>query len=133
ISIVLYFAATGYRLELYQIKHKCPKCICPVSSGSEKDECVQTATNPRFNICLYGLNEDLLVSKAIRTEGLWANDLTLKLRAALTLYPNATFVDIGANIGYFTLYACTLSKCVVAIEAARRSANMVYKGLALYN
>ncbi|KAL3884725.1 hypothetical protein ACJMK2_025002 [Sinanodonta woodiana] len=133
ISIVLYFAATGYRLEFYQIKDNCPKCICPVSSGSEKDECVQTATNPRFNICLYGLNEDLFVSKAIRTEGLWANDLTLKLRAALTLYPNATFVDIGANIGYFTLYACTLSKSVVAIEAARRSAKMVYKGLALNN
>ncbi|KAL3859846.1 hypothetical protein ACJMK2_010036 [Sinanodonta woodiana] len=133
INIVLYFAANGYRLDIYQIKENCPTCICPVNNGSEKDECVHAITNPRFNMCLYGLNEDLFVSVLIRTELLWLNDLTLNIRATLTLYPNATFVDIGANIGYFTLYACTLSKSVVAIEASRRSAKMVYKGLALNN
>ncbi|KAK3590436.1 hypothetical protein CHS0354_003066 [Potamilus streckersoni] len=133
IFIVLYFAANGYRFDIYQVKDNCPMCICPVSSGTEKDDCVQTTTNPRFNICLFGIDEDLFVSKSIRNEGLWANDLTLKIRAALTFYPNATFVDFGANIGYFTFYACTLSKNVVAIEAARRSTKMIYKGLALNN
>ncbi|KAL3864738.1 hypothetical protein ACJMK2_006395 [Sinanodonta woodiana] len=123
--MVVYFLVNNIHVAVYHgIDNSRIKNVC-------NDECVQTTTDPKFNICLYEISEDIHVSSSIRLYGHWANDLTLKIHAALTFYPNATFIDIGANIGYFTLYSCTLSKHVVAIEAVSRNTQMVYKGLAL--
>ncbi|KAL3864904.1 hypothetical protein ACJMK2_006551 [Sinanodonta woodiana] len=122
--MLLYFFANSCHISVYHEINNRRTRAC-------NEECVQTKTYPKFNICLYENSEDIYISVSIRSQGLWDNDLTLKIHAALTLYPNATFIDIGANIGYFALYACTLSKNVVAIEAVSRNAKMVYKGLSL--
>ena len=57
-----------------------------------------------LSICVHG-SEDLHVSKTLREQGIWEpyeSSLVLKL-----LQPGDVFVDVGANIGYFSLLAAS--------------------------
>ncbi len=67
-----------------------------------------------------------LVGKAIYYFGVWEPNLTEWLRKRLA--PGDTFVDVGANIGYFTLLASKLvgeSGAVIAIEPQPASSSFL--------
>ncbi|KAL3874436.1 hypothetical protein ACJMK2_037448 [Sinanodonta woodiana] len=93
--------------------------------------CVESKTKPYFAICPFHKEEDLLVSGSIRDTGIWDSDLTHLLKVALSLYKEAMLVDLGAFIGYFTLYAGALHHDVLAVEPSNSSFKRLRQGLLL--
>jgi FkbM family methyltransferase len=75
-------------------------------------------TDTRFGFEISGTTEDL-VQRYVYLFGVWEPDLTYWIQSRLE--PGDVFVDVGANIGYFTLLAATCvgqhGRCV-AIEAS---------------
>jgi FkbM family methyltransferase len=55
---------------------------------------------------LYFPDEDVLVGPFIKDHGEWAPDIAHLLQAFLA--PGGTFVDVGANVGYFSVMASRL-------------------------
>ena len=47
--------------------------------------------------------------------------------------PNAIFVDLGANIGYYSLLAAKLGHFVVAVEPVKDQVVRIHKSLELQN
>lgn len=71
-----------------------------------------------------------LIQMYIYLFDIWEPDLTSYIRAHLT--PGRVFVDVGANIGYFSLEAAQLvgpEGCVVAIEAAPWIGHELYENV----
>ena len=79
------------------------------------------ATRVSWGAILQGNTEDL-IDRHIYQFGLWQPNLTRWISA--TLRPGDVFVDVGANIGYFSLLASRLvgpDGAVIAIEASPRT------------
>jgi len=73
---------------------------------------------------------DALVAPSLLLHGLWEEDVTNWLSA--TLRPGDVFVDIGANVGYFSLLAARLvgpTGGVVAVEAHPRMAELLRRNV----
>jgi len=60
--------------------------------------------------------------------GIWEPNLTRWIQERFS--PGDTFIDVGANIGYFSLLAAKLGGKAVAIEAAPRTFGILTKNLA---
>jgi FkbM family methyltransferase len=90
-------------------------------------------TETRFGFEISGSTEDL-VQRYIYVFGVWEPHLTYWIQDRLK--PGDTFVDVGANIGYFTLLAAS---CVgqngwcVAIEASPSIFDLLNENLELNN
>lgn len=80
-------------------------------------DCVRTKTKPKFTICIFPSVEDRYVSASIRSNGNWELHITNLIKKSLNAHPHAIFLDIGANIGYFSLLAAAMNRKVVAVEA----------------
>ena len=50
-------------------------------------------------ICIKPLSVDKFVSGSIISTGVWEKPIVMKVMKSMELYPNAVFLDIGANIG----------------------------------
>jgi FkbM family methyltransferase len=73
---------------------------------------------------------DAMVAPWLVLDGLWESHVTEWLQR--TLRPGQVFVDVGANIGYFTLLGATLvgpGGTVVAIEAHPRLAELLQRNV----
>ncbi|KAK3576469.1 hypothetical protein CHS0354_028519 [Potamilus streckersoni] len=79
-------------------------------------QCIPTSTIPSFVICVYSIQEDVYISGSLRQSGTWDLDQTRLVQGALNRFPDAMFVDVGANIGYFSLLARAMGRAVIAIE-----------------
>jgi FkbM family methyltransferase len=75
---------------------------------------------------------DTILAPWLLLDGLWEADLTAWIQS--TLRPGQVFVDIGANIGYFTLLGGRLvgeTGRVVAIEAHPRLARLLRRNIVM--
>ena len=54
----------------------------------------------------------------------WEPDLASKVMEAMTLHPEAVFLDLGSNIGAFTLPVASMRRRVVAVDLM--SDNLAY-------
>ena len=73
---------------------------------------------------------DALLAPSLLLQGLWEPDVTKWLTS--TLKPGDVFVDIGANVGYFSLLASSLvgpNGGVVAVEAHPRMAELLRRNI----
>jgi FkbM family methyltransferase len=87
------------------------------------------AAEPGFRIC--GDTVDF-IQRCVYYFGVWEPNITAWMKSCLR--PGDTFVDVGANIGYYTLLASQLvgpSGRVVAIEASARIFARLQSNLAL--
>ena len=92
---------------------------------------VEFEATARFGARLRGNTEDF-IQRHVYYFGIWEPDLTDFL--ASRLRPGDGFIDVGANVGYFTLQASRLvgpSGAVVAIEASPSIFRMLEANLAL--
>ena len=90
----------------------------------EQPWCLSVTLNPKFNICVYMPDEDFQVSKAVIEKGLFRPQLTSILRTVLKVFPGIVLIDIGANLGYFSLMASSLGHRSIVVEAV---ASNVYR------
>lgn len=92
-------------------------------------ECIRTQTDPNFTICVYESYEDIYISAALRSDGVWEPYITPLFKKALSNFPNAMVIDIGANIGYYTLLAAAAGRDVVAVEPVIRNTHHIHKAV----
>ena len=83
-------------------------------------------------ICSYDAKDDMFISDLALRGGLWeAQSVTVILNLLLT-DPRRQLIDIGANLGTYTLYVAHFGIKVLAVEASwetmRRLARSVYVG-----
>lgn len=89
-------------------------CLNPLLRDNPRRRVVDTVHGPRFAV-----DTQDLIQRYIYMFGVWEPNMSRWLRRRLR--PGDTFVDVGANVGYFSLLA---SRCVgdegrvVAIEAS---------------
>eukprot|EP01103_Thecamoeba_quadrilineata_P018897 TRINITY_DN7442_c0_g1_i1.p1 TRINITY_DN7442_c0_g1~~TRINITY_DN7442_c0_g1_i1.p1 ORF type:complete len:426 (-),score=70.03 TRINITY_DN7442_c0_g1_i1:752-2029(-) len=88
------------------------------SLGYELNE-IKTKTVPPFWIVIGNPEVDQSVSKELHLRGRWDNSETDLVRLLLTKKcgSNKLFVDVGANLGYYSMYASKLGCRVISIEA----------------
>ena len=102
-----------------------PKWFRPVDSTLFKHatsgdrapfNCTKSRSSPAFRICVHRKENDKYISAALLSSGVWEPFVTRVYQHALTLHPDAAVVDVGANIGYYTLLAAAMGHSVVAVE-----------------
>jgi predicted O-methyltransferase YrrM len=78
-----------------------------------------------YTMCLYPGQE--IISKTIRTEGVWEPHVLRAFVAIMNMAPNkpANILDVGGNIGFFTLVAAAHGQTVYTVEAAKRNAHQI--------
>jgi len=102
-------------------------------------ECIESKTfrNGRTNlsaiICIKPIERDVWVSGTIKKTGAWETETILNLIDVLNKFENATFVDIGANIGMYTVLAAAMHRKVVAVDADPENLAYIRKSLELKN
>lgn len=105
----------------------------PSSLDHEDDDinCTLTSTTPKFHICVYPNEEDIYISAALTSQGVWEPYITRVLQLALTRFPEAVVIDVGANIGYYTLLTAAMGHQVVAVEPSQDNVRRLRRGAQL--
>jgi len=65
-------------------------------------KCIETAAlhkDIKTQICVKSPSVDRLVSGGILETGVWEGDIVTEVMRSMNNYPEAVFMDIGANIG----------------------------------
>ena len=60
----------------------------------------------------------------INASGAWEQDIVNNVIRGMKAYPSAVFLDVGANIGMYTLVIAALKRSVIAVDAD--SINLAY-------
>ena len=93
--------------------------------------CLLTKTEPSFHICTYPSKRDRFISAALQSDGIWEPYITPILQGALNKYPNSILMDVGANIGYYSLLAAKMGHLAIAIEPKKESLRRLQMGVEL--
>ncbi|KAH3883283.1 hypothetical protein DPMN_007238 [Dreissena polymorpha] len=80
-------------------------------------------------ICVYDPAIDIWVSGYIISKGNFEGDLILELVKILQDNPSLTFLDIGCNVGVYTLAVAKFGRQVTAVDANRKNLEMVATSL----
>ena len=91
----------------------------------------------RFSICVYETND--IVSKAVRGRGGWEREILSYMNNYMIQYSknynvslsDLTFIDIGANVGWFSLNMAALGVNVLAFEPMEENIQLIKKSLEL--
>jgi hypothetical protein len=67
---------------------------------------------------------DKFVSGSILKDGAWEKNIVNLVLKAMDIYKTAVFLDIGANIGIYTVLVAAASRKVVAVDAVME--NLAY-------
>ena len=67
-------------------------------------------------LCIHDLKKDSYVSSAIWNNGVWEEDIVTTVLQYLINNPDCIFLDIGAQIGEYSLYAAKLGRKVLTVE-----------------
>ncbi|BFZ03551.1 hypothetical protein BsWGS_06590 [Bradybaena similaris] len=78
--------------------------------------CTVSSSVPSFKICLHEPEKDRFISAGLLSTGLWEPYITRAFQAALSRHPDATIIDVGANIGYYSFLSSAMGHKVIAIE-----------------
>jgi len=112
-------------LKTWTSKHlvDCQK-ITPVrdsNNGNQRSSIFVTTTmDPPFEMSIYDPKSDF-VSSFIHKDGCWECDLLKKMLHALSTYPDSYFLDVGGNIGMWTLAAANAQKETFTIEPLKEN------------
>jgi FkbM family methyltransferase len=99
--------------------------------------CIKAKKLLRFvstTICLHETVNDMYISAAFEgDDSIWEEggvSLTLIL---LMYHPHLDFIDIGANIGTYTMYAAALGRFVLAVECFGPNVDRLHRAIQLTN
>ena len=95
-------------------------------------DCVPLAVDHNPTICLYSDTEDIYVSKDIRHRGIWEAEIVRKaFRSILLNDPHLGFIDIGANLGLYSLVAASMGHNVISVEPFDNNLRRLRKSVSL--
>ncbi|ELU14029.1 hypothetical protein CAPTEDRAFT_197017 [Capitella teleta] len=92
-----------------------------VEATGDEMECVALRVVPKVDVCLHPVESDIYVSGSIRDTGIWEEHIVQKFQQVLTQHPNIEVIDLGANIGMYTLIAAAMGHNVLALEPNENS------------
>ncbi|XP_012946010.1 uncharacterized protein LOC106013831 [Aplysia californica] len=87
--------------------------------------------NPDVKICVYPKQDDIYVSKTLKGGRLFESDLVLQMAQALKADPSLQFIDFGANIGVYTMFAAACGKTVLSVEMLPANIHQIQNSLAV--
>ena len=128
VSDVITNAPSTLHCNIYDFKHTDYDM-----SNSKQYECVRSRIHTNVHFCLYPTAEDVYVSGSIRKGGEWAGHVTRGILQAFKRYPNASFLDLGANIGLQSLVVARTGRKVVAVEPKLETVKRLHKSVNLNN
>ncbi|XP_059147682.1 uncharacterized protein LOC131935306 isoform X2 [Physella acuta] len=106
----------------------------PNESLPRPQNCVHLAkAPPGVTICTHDAKEDVWISGAIQGNRLWEDDLMTYMMKVLREHPNMQLVDLGANVGEYTLMAASLGRHVVAVDILDSNIQLLQHSLKLSN
>lgn len=70
-----------------------------------------------IKICTHDPKQDKMISAFIHSFATWEQNFLNATGEVLVRYPEMTFVDLGCNIGAYTLFAASLGNHVVSVDA----------------
>ena len=73
------------------------------------------------------------ISKEIEKSGAWEKNIVNSVIRAMKAHPSAVFLDVGANIGMFTVVIAAMKRNVIAVDADSRNLAFLRKSLELGN
>jgi len=82
-------------------------------------------------ICVYDPKEDKWISSSLRAHGYWEWDTMYQMKSFLS--KGTYLLDLGCNIGVFTLMAARLGHNVVAVDPLKKSLWLLSRSLILGN
>ena len=103
-----------------------------ISAPSTADfKCVNIRINPPTPICIYDEWSDMYISHDLQETGLWEPHVLTDFQDALRRDRTLGLIDVGANIGMYTLIAANMGHDVVAIEPFEDSIYRLHKSAIL--
>ena len=72
-----------------------------------------------MTFCVKPPEEDAYVSAKLAMGKGWEPDLVTMVMESMTLHPEAVFLDLGSNIGAYTLPVASMRRRVVAVDMMR--------------
>ena len=109
-----------------------PNVINLYEAINENISCVKTKfllNVVRTTICIHSTNE--LISRSIAQNKIWEEDELSRLFRVLIRDPGLSFIDVGANLGVYALFAATLNRFVIAIECFKPNVLRIAKAAQL--
>ena len=96
-------------------------------AGPVRVEVVDLPSKPPIKICIYDKNaDDKYISGYIRKGKLWESTNVEVIMGILKRNPQLVFIDVGANVGQYSLIAAKMGHRVVAVEALKRHVDMIH-------
>jgi FkbM family methyltransferase len=84
-------------------------------------------------ICIHDVNKDVWVSGSIWNSGVWEGDIVQKWVTYVKKYKDCLVLDIGANIGQYTMFAAKIGRDVVSVEPFEDNILRIHKASQLEN
>ena len=85
----------------------------------------------RTTVCVHSTTD--YVSQNIMANKIWEEDRLTNLFRVLLREPTFSFIDVGANLGVYTMFAAALGRFVLAIECFRPNIIRIVKAIQLEN
>ncbi|CAL1532516.1 unnamed protein product [Lymnaea stagnalis] len=84
-------------------------------------------------ICVHPVKDDKWVSGSLKAGKLWEAHLVTEMMSALKADPSLQLVDLGCNIGQFSLSAAALDRHVLSVEMMMTNVQLLQMSLQLSN
>ena len=95
--------------------------------------CLKTSTNPSVTVCVHNISEDVFISKEIQLRKIWEPHILVQIQDILRGDPELGFIDIGANLGFFSLVAAKMGHKVLSVEPFMRNILLLQKAARIEN
>ena len=79
-------------------------------------DCVELAVKPPVKVCVYPVDMDTQISRQILSTGMWEPSIVNRFQELLSRDPRLGVIDVGANLGLYSLIAASHGHPVLAIE-----------------
>lgn len=98
-------------------------------------ECIETKMTHTLNtrLCIHDTKFDQHVSGQLKQHGLWEPNNVRSFIKQMSEVPDAKVIDIGANIGLYTLIAAKFNRNVIAVEPLHDNMIRIHKAAYLEN
>ncbi len=90
---------------------------------------VMPSVKPTTHICCYNKSDDMCISKQLLSGQPWEINSLLMIQKEMRKDPEMGFIDIGANIGVFSLVVATMGHKVVAVEPLTKTIRLLAKSI----